>query len=129
MLRKLNKLIERMKKSHDQGDYADCVKTASQIIDQDPRAFNFYLKSQSYICSCHTKAKNTAEAIKTCGELLDKNPNDAETLYNRAQAYIIDEQLELGKILYFLLNFKLFILFFKVLFKILFSSTGLPKSS
>ena len=98
MLRKLNKLIERMRKSHDENNYADCVSTAQTIIDQHPNSMSFYTKCQSYICACQSKAKNTAEAIEACSELLRKLPNDAETLYNRAQAYIVDEQLENGNL-------------------------------
>ena len=98
MLRKLNKLIERMRKSHDESNYADCVSTAQTIIGQHPNSMSFYTKCQSYICSCQSKAKNTAEAIEACSDLLKKLPNDAETLYNRAQAYIVDEQLENGNL-------------------------------
>ena len=87
-----------MRKSHDENNYADCVSTAQTIIDQHPNSMSFYTKCQSYICACQSKAKNTAEAIEACSELLRKLPNDAETLYNRAQAYIVDEQLENGNL-------------------------------
>ena len=97
MLRKLTKLIERMKKSHDERDYNDCIIAAGLIIENDKNSQVFYQKSQSYICSCNSKAKNTKEAIETCSEMLKNNPNDAETLYNRAQAYILEENLDDGK--------------------------------
>lgn len=94
MLRKLNKLIERMKKSHDEGDYSECVQTATTIKNLDSNSLQFFLKSQSYICSCQTKNKDSVQAIKSCSEYLRRNPDDAETLYNRAQAYILEEDLD-----------------------------------
>lgn len=93
-LKKLNKLIEKMKKSHDENNFSECIKSATSIKDLDPSSLQFYLKSQSYICSCHLKSKNSVDAINSCTEYINKNPSDAETLYNRAQAYILEEQLE-----------------------------------
>lgn len=94
MLRKLNKLIEKMKKSHDENNFPECIKAAHSIQELDSSSLPFYLKSQAYICSCHVKSKDAVEAIKACTECINKNPNDADTLYNRAQAYILEEQLE-----------------------------------
>jgi DnaJ family protein C protein 3 len=91
-----------MKKSSESNDYNDCIYAALKIQEHDPNSVNFYIKSQSYVCSCYTKAQQTTEAIKHCSDLLRKHPNDAEALYNRAQAYIIDEQLDLGNFSFFL---------------------------
>lgn len=98
MLRKLTKLLERMKKSHDDRDYNDCIVAAKLVIDNDKNSQVFIQKSQSYICSCNSKAKNTREAIDSCSDLLRINPNDAEALYNRAQAHITEENLDDGKL-------------------------------
>lgn len=97
MLRKLNKLIERMTKAQDERNYAECVSTAETIKNLDRNSMPFYLKCQSFICRCQTKDEKATEAIDSCSEYLKRNPNDAETLYNRAQSYILDEQLENGK--------------------------------
>lgn len=94
MLRKLNKLIERMTKAHDERNYGECVSTAETIKALDRNSMPFYLKCQSFICRCQTKNEEPTNAIDSCSEYLKHNPNDAETLYNRAQSYILDEQLE-----------------------------------
>lgn len=94
MLRKLNKLIEKMKKSHDENNFGECVKTATTIKGLDSSSLPFYLKCQAFICSCLTKSEDTAGAIKACSEYIVKNPSDANTLYNRAQAYILEEQYD-----------------------------------
>lgn len=94
MLRKLNKLIERMTKAHDERNYGECVSTAETIKELDRSSMPFYLKCQSFICRCQTKDEDATKAIESCSEYLKRNPNDAETLYNRAQSYILDEQLE-----------------------------------
>lgn len=93
-LRKLNKLIERMRKAHDEQDYKECVSTALTIQTLDPNSMNFYLQTQAFICKCLTKDNDPSEAIMECSEYLKRNPNDADVLYNRAQAYIMEEQLE-----------------------------------
>lgn len=96
MLRKLNKLIEKMKKAHDENNFGECVKTANTIKGLDSSSLPFYLKCQSFICSCLTKSEDTARAIKECSDYIVKNPSDANTLYNRAQAFILDEQYDNG---------------------------------
>jgi DnaJ homolog subfamily C member 3 len=96
MLKKLTKLIERMRKSSDEQNYNECVNAANSLIDMDANARSFHIKAKSYICSCNSKAKNNKQAIDSCTELLKMQPSDTEALYNRAQAYISDEQLELG---------------------------------
>jgi len=96
MLRKLNKLIERMRKSHDEQNYKECVSTAETIKSLDVNSLQFYLQSQAFICKCLTKAQDSTAAIKQCSEFIRRNPNDADVLYNRAQAYILEEQLEDG---------------------------------
>lgn len=90
-LRKLVKFIENMKKAHDEQNYNECLNAAQKVIAHDPKAHNFVLKGQSYVCSCNSKAKNTKVAIEACSQYLNSNPNDAESLYNRAQAYLVDE--------------------------------------
>lgn len=94
MLKKLNKLIDRMRKSYDENMIHDCVITAESIQKLDPNSVNFYLLSQKYICKSDIKAQDGLAAIKSCGEFIKKNPNDADVLYNRAQAYILEEQLD-----------------------------------
>lgn len=93
-LRKLTKSIEKMKKAHDEQRYDECITAAKSVINQDPNSHSFKLKGQSFICSCNSKAKNIKQAIESCSEVLKSNPNDAEALFNRAQAYIVDEELE-----------------------------------
>lgn len=94
MLRKLNKLIQKMSKAHDENNFGECVKTANTIKELDTSSLPFYLKCQAVICSCLTKSEDTTGAIKACSEYIVKNPSDANTLYNRAQAYILDEQYD-----------------------------------
>ena len=96
-LRKLTKFIDNMKKSHDEQRYDECITSAQQVFNHDAEAHTFRLKAQSYMCSCYSKAKKTKEAIDVCTLLIKNNPNDAESLYNRAQAYIADELYESGK--------------------------------
>lgn len=46
------------------------------------------------MCVVVVQRQNSKQAIEACGEVLKLSPNDAEALYNRAQAYIVDEELE-----------------------------------
>ena len=94
MLRKLTKLLERMRKANDDQNWSECVSSAQLVIDMDKNAHSFISKGKSAICMCQSKAKNTKDAISACEEVLKQNPNDADALYYRAQAYIVDELLD-----------------------------------
>lgn len=96
-LRKLNKLLERMKKAYDENNFAECVNAANSVIAHDPKSESFKLKGNSFLCSCNSKAKKTKEAIEACSEVLKTHPNDADAFYYRAQAHIVDESLELAQ--------------------------------
>ncbi len=104
-MRKLSKLIERMRKSHEENLYDECVKSAQMVMNHDRGSHFFVQKGRSYMCICNSKAKNTKEAIQVCSQLLDNNPNDSEALYYRAQAYINEELLEQGRSLLFWILF------------------------
>ncbi|CAF0716886.1 unnamed protein product [Brachionus calyciflorus] len=93
-LRKLTKSLDKMKKSHDENRFSECLSEADSVISQDPQSHVFRHKAQSFICSCNTKARESKKAIETCSEVLKQSPNDADALYNRAQAYIIEEDLD-----------------------------------
>ena len=95
-LRKLTKLIESMKKSHDEQRFDECVSTARNVIAHDTNSQHFRFKGHSFICSCYSKAKNGKLAVESCTEALKINPNDVDTIYNRAQAYIVEEELDNG---------------------------------
>ena len=92
------KTLISWKRSHDENDFGECVRTASTIKELDPGSLPFFLKCQAFICSCHTKSQDAAAAVKSCTEYIVKNPSDANTLYNRAQAYILEEQYDDGKL-------------------------------
>lgn len=93
-LKKLAKFIENMKKSDDESRYDDCIRAAQSIIELVAQSKKFIQQSESYICSCNSKAKYTQKAIETCTNVLNDNENDIEALYNRAQAYITEEKYD-----------------------------------
>ena len=94
MLRKLTKLLERMRKANEEQNWAECVSSAESVIAMDKNAHNFIQKGRSFVCACQSKAKNTKQAVDACSEVLRQNANDADALYYRAQAYIVDELLD-----------------------------------
>ena len=93
-LRKLTKAMDKMRKAHDEQRYAECVTQANLVINNDPNSLAFRLKGLAHICMCQSKAKNVKEAVQACSDVLKAQPNDIEALFHRAQAYIVDEQLE-----------------------------------
>lgn len=95
-LRKLNKLLEAMRKASEESNFDECVRSAQSVQAHDPKSASFKLKAASYLCSCNSRAKNAKQAIENCSEVLKINPNDADAFYHRGQAYIADEQLENG---------------------------------
>ncbi len=93
-LRKLTKSMEKMRKASEENRYDECVTAAQAVINQDSKSQMFQLKGKSFVCSCQSKAKNAKEALEACSDILSVNPNDADALYYRAQAYIADEMLD-----------------------------------
>ncbi len=93
-LRKLTKFMDKMRKANEEQRWDECISAANSVIAHDRNMHAYKLKGQSFVCSCQSKAKNVKEAVDACSEILVANPNDAEALYNRAQAYIVDEQLD-----------------------------------
>jgi DnaJ homolog subfamily C member 3 len=93
-LKKLAKFIENMKKSHDESRYDDCIRAAQSIIELVGQSKKFIQQGESFICACNSKAKYTQKAIETCTKVLNDNENDIEALYNRAQAYITEENYD-----------------------------------
>ena len=93
-LRKLTKSMENMKRASEEQRFDECVAAAKQVIAQDPNSSVYKLKGEAFVCSCQSKAKNVKEAESACSSILKVTPNDADALYYRAQAYIVDEQLD-----------------------------------
>jgi len=93
-LRKLTKLLEGMRRASDESNFDECVRSAQQVLAHDPKSASFKLKANSYLCSCNSRAKHSSQAIESCSEVLKSNPQDADAHYHRAQAHIVDEQLD-----------------------------------
>jgi DnaJ family protein C protein 3 len=96
-LRKLNKLLEKMRKAHDENNFNECISAAKSVMGHDAKSASFKLKGEQFLCTCNAKAKNTKEAIDSCSNVLKVSPNDADAFYYRAQAYIVDELLDKAK--------------------------------
>ncbi len=53
--KKLNKLLENMRKAHDEANYVECVENGKKIKAEFADSYHFRSKGQSQICICSSK--------------------------------------------------------------------------
>jgi DnaJ family protein C protein 3 len=99
-VKKLAKQLETIRDAISQSNWNECLEKANQVLklSSDPSSHAFVYRAHSSICTCMSRGKSPAkETIQKCTEVLDKyHVSDAELLVSRAEAYILNEEYELG---------------------------------
>ena len=97
-MKKLAKQLETIRDATSQSRWNDCMETARQVLklSSDSSSSLFVYRAHSSLCTCMSRGKSPAkETIQTCTEVLDTyHVSDAEVLVSRAEAYILNEELE-----------------------------------
>ncbi|CAF1231332.1 unnamed protein product [Adineta steineri] len=97
-VKKLAKQLESIRDAISQSNWNECLNKANQVLklSSDPSSHAFIYRAHSSLCTCMSRGKSPAkETIDKCTEVLDTyHVSDAEILISRAEAYILNEQLD-----------------------------------
>lgn len=97
-VRELAKQLETIRDATTHSRWDDCIKTVQKILklSSDPSSSTFVYRAHSSLCTCMSRGKSPAkETIQTCTEVLETyHVSDAEVLVSRAEAHILNEDLE-----------------------------------
>ena len=77
--------------------WADCLERGEKLlksnVDDNAVKVNVYRLT----CQCNREEGNIGEAIQQCNQVLEFDDSDVETLIQRAEAYMADEEYDLGE--------------------------------
>lgn len=94
-LRKVVKALDSMKNSIEQQQWTVCLEAGSRLLQSNADVsvkINVYrLTSQ-----CNREEGNIGEAIEECNQILEFDDSDVDTLIQRAEAYMVDEEYDLA---------------------------------
>ncbi|KAK3586229.1 hypothetical protein CHS0354_014050 [Potamilus streckersoni] len=96
-VKKLVKLMQEAQEASSQEKWVDCTQKASQILKTENTIHPYVHKAKSHTCHCEAMGGKSMEALKSCNELLDMDPENIDALCDRAEAYIHNEQYEEAK--------------------------------
>ncbi|XP_077436160.1 dnaJ homolog subfamily C [Vanacampus margaritifer] len=94
-VKKLNKQILAAEELIQEQRYDEAVSKFEAVMKTEPNVAQFTILAKERICHALTHGQQqTSRAIKVCGEVLQADPHNVNTLKDRAEAYIQDEQYE-----------------------------------
>lgn len=95
--KKVKKLVKQLQAAQDASNsenWDDCVVKARKILDTESKVYNFVHTSKSHVCHCQAKAGHGSDAIKSCSDLLEMDPESLDGLCDRAEAHIANENYD-----------------------------------
>lgn len=94
-LRKIVKALDFMKSSTEQQQWTVCLESGAKLLKSNadvPVKINvFRLTAQ-----CNREEGNIGAAIEECNQILEFDESDVDTLIERAETYLIDEEYDLS---------------------------------
>lgn len=93
-VKKLVQIEQSIESMREKGQWTECIAKVEQFNKIENTLEKYKLRSASHLCACHSKAKNVNEALKYCNEVLEKEPQNAEALCDRADTYLANEDFE-----------------------------------
>lgn len=95
-LRKTVKSLDSMKKSMEEQKWADCLERGEKLLKSNMDDDSVKLNVYRITCQCNREEGNIGEAIQQCNQVLEFDDSDVETLIQRAEAYMADEEYDLA---------------------------------
>lgn len=94
-LKKIVKSLDSMKASIEQQEWTKCLETGEKLLKKNeeiPIRMNIF----RLMCQCNREDGNLGEAIQQCTRVLEFDDSDVETLIQRAEAYMADEEYDMA---------------------------------
>lgn len=70
------------------------LKAALKHEKENPK---FVVNAKEKMCQCYVKGGNSKEAIEVCSETIEIEPQNANAYCDRAEAYLLEDNLDEGK--------------------------------
>ncbi|XP_029435981.1 dnaJ homolog subfamily C member 3-like isoform X2 [Rhinatrema bivittatum] len=93
-VKKLSKQLESAEEYIKEQRYEDAIEKYKAAMKTEPSVHIYTTKANERICHCLSKSKKSPEAIATCTEAHQQDPSNLFILRDRAEAYILNEELE-----------------------------------
>lgn len=95
----VKKLVKQMTSAQDkinESDYIGAITNLEKALKIETSEKKIVVKIYSRLCLSTKQANQPKEAIMMCSKVLQFEESDIEALVNRAEAYILDDELELA---------------------------------
>lgn len=95
--KKVKKLVKQLQAAQDSSNsenWDDCVNKARKILETESKVYNFLHTAKSHICHCQAKGGHGSDAIKSCSDLLEMDPDSIDGHCDRAEAHIANENYD-----------------------------------
>jgi DnaJ family protein C protein 3 len=93
-LKKLVKQLQQVLEARNNQNYEECVNKASQVMKTEPDIMPFTLRAKSFLCHCHAQAGHVDDALKSCSEVVQLDPDNLDAMVDKAEAHIANEDYE-----------------------------------
>ncbi|BFZ00647.1 hypothetical protein BsWGS_03685 [Bradybaena similaris] len=93
-LKKLVKQLQNVQEARNSRQYDECINKANQIMKTEPDIMPFTLRAKSYLCHCNAQSGNVNDALKSCSEVLQLDPDNVDAMVDKAEAHIANEDYD-----------------------------------
>ncbi|CAL1533171.1 unnamed protein product [Lymnaea stagnalis] len=95
--KKVKKLVKQLQDAEalkNNQKYEECVGKARNILKTESEVVPFTQRAKSYICHCQAQSGDVNEALKSCSEVLQLDPDNIDAMVDKAEAHIANEDYE-----------------------------------
>ncbi|CAP24943.1 Protein CBR-DNJ-28 [Caenorhabditis briggsae] len=95
-LRKIVKFLDSMKNSIENEQWSSCLETGAKLLQSDNQELVVKINVYRLTCRCNREEGNVGTAVQECSEVLEFDDSDVDTLIQRAETYMADEEYDLA---------------------------------
>uniref|UniRef100_T2ME75 DnaJ homolog subfamily C member 3 n=1 Tax=Hydra vulgaris TaxID=6087 RepID=T2ME75_HYDVU len=93
-VKKLVKFFQDAQKYMDEGNYDDALLKLNAALKMESSNNKFVVSAKEKMCHSYVKIKNSKEAFRVCTETLEIEPQNANAMCDRAEAYLLEDKLD-----------------------------------
>ncbi|XP_063786829.1 dnaJ homolog subfamily C member 3-like [Pseudophryne corroboree] len=93
-VKKLSRQLESAEELVRDQRFEAAIEKFEAAIKTEPNVEIYRKRAKERICHCLSKSQHTEAAIKVCTEAIQRDPQNAQTLRDRAEVFILNEEYE-----------------------------------